>query len=111
MNVIREIRIWLFWNFGIGSLPKPPSIHSIGWYYFSKEHPFPNTLKQTSITSQNKMNYCVIKGRNQYIALAKKEPFTRENPDPINEPGELYFEFGNTPEQAMSKLKESLEDI
>ena len=54
------------------------------------------------------MNYCVVKGKSKYIALAKIEPFTCENPDPILEPGELWFEFGNTPEQALDRLKESL---
>jgi len=54
------------------------------------------------------MNYCVVKGKNKYIALAKKEPFTCENPDLIRETGELWFEFGNTPEQALDRLKESL---
>lgn len=54
------------------------------------------------------MHYHVIKGINHYIALAKEEPFTRENPDPIREPGELWFEFGDTPEQALERLNASL---
>jgi hypothetical protein len=54
------------------------------------------------------MNYCVVKGKSRYIALAKEEPFTSENPNPVLEPGELWFELGDTAEEALSKLKESL---
>jgi len=54
------------------------------------------------------MYFCVVKGKTKFIALAKNEPFTSENPDPILEPGEIYFEFGENEKQALDKLKESL---
>jgi hypothetical protein len=55
------------------------------------------------------MNYCVIKGKTKFIALAKEEAFTCDNPDPIKEPGEVYFEFGNTPDEALANLRKSLQ--
>ena len=55
------------------------------------------------------MNYRVVKGKDKYIALAKKESFVRKNPWPVHlEPGELWFEIDDTPEKALAKLKESL---
>lgn len=41
MGLLREIRLWLFWTFGIGKLPEFPSVHSGGRYYYSREHPSP----------------------------------------------------------------------
>ena len=55
------------------------------------------------------MNFYVTKGKTKYIALAKEEPFTSDNPDPILEPGELHFAFGNTPEEALQNVKQELE--
>jgi hypothetical protein len=55
-----------------------------------------------------KMYFSVFKGSSKYVALAKKEPFTCDNPDPIYEPGELWFEIGDTSDQALERLKESL---
>jgi hypothetical protein len=49
--------------------------------------------------------FAVVKGKNKFIAMMKKEPFTCENPNPIKEPGELWFEFGETQEQAFQKLR------
>lgn len=43
-----------------------------------------------------------------FIALAKREPFTSLNPDPMTEPGNLWFEFGPTPAEACEKLLLSL---
>lgn len=54
------------------------------------------------------MYFYVFKGTSTYVALAKNEPFTCANPNPIYEPGDLWFEFGDTPEQALANLKESL---
>ena len=54
------------------------------------------------------MNYCVVKGKTKYIALAKEKPFTSETPDPILEPGWVWFEFGDTQEKALDRLIESL---
>lgn len=51
------------------------------------------------------MNFVVIPGKKKlYIGLAKKEAFTSKTPDPILEPGELWFEFGKTPEEALEKI-------
>jgi len=52
--------------------------------------------------------YSVYQGVSEYVALAKREPFTHPDPHPIYEPGELYFEFGDTPEEALERLKGSL---
>ncbi|MBR0871189.1 hypothetical protein JQ633_12530 [Bradyrhizobium tropiciagri] len=41
-----------------------------------------------------------------FIAMAKKEPFV--NGDPLREPGDVWFEFGASPDEAMAKLKRSL---
>lgn len=42
-----------------------------------------------------------------YIALAKREPFVCDG-DALREPGELWFEFGTTPSEALSKLRAEL---
>jgi hypothetical protein len=55
-----------------------------------------------------KYHYCAVRGKTKWIALAKHEPFTSDNPDPITEPGDLWFEFGDTPEEAIKNLKSSL---
>jgi len=54
------------------------------------------------------MYFSIYKGVSKYVAMAKREPFTCDNPHPIYEPGDLWFEFGVTPEQALERLKESL---
>jgi hypothetical protein len=48
--------------------------------------------------------YAVVRGKDKFVGLAKKEPFTCDNPDPIKEPGELWFEFGNTPNEAFHAI-------
>jgi hypothetical protein len=48
--------------------------------------------------------YAVVQGKNKFVGLAKKEPFTCENPDPIKESGELWFEFGDTPSEAFRAI-------
>lgn len=53
--------------------------------------------------------YFAIKpGVEQYVALAKREPFVTQGPDPVYEPGELWYEFGDTPEEALGRLVASL---
>ena len=42
------------------------------------------------------------KDSSRYVAMAKSEPFV--NGHPIYEPGELYFEFGSSPEDAVKNL-------
>ena len=54
------------------------------------------------------MNYQVIDEGDVFIAYAKEEPFTYNPINFIYEPGEIYFEFGNTEEQALERLKEDL---
>ncbi len=54
------------------------------------------------------MKFCVVKGVTKYIVMAKKEPFTSNHPHPIYEPGEIYFEFRDTEEEALDNLKKSL---
>lgn len=41
------------------------------------------------------------------MALAKQEPFVAVN-DPVNEQGELWFAFGEDPEDALARLKSEL---
>lgn len=48
--------------------------------------------------------YAVVQGQDKFIGLAKKEPFTSEKPDPVKEPGELWFEFGDTPSEAFHAI-------
>ena len=54
------------------------------------------------------MYYCVIQGRTEYIAMAKKEPFTSDRPSPLTEPGDLWFEFGNTRAEAYFKITDKM---
>lgn len=35
----------------------------------------------------------------------KNEPFVSDEPDPLKEPGVVYFEFGETPEQAFQNIR------
>jgi hypothetical protein len=58
------------------------------------------------------MYYAIKKGKLNWIAFAKDEPFTRVIPDPFfhPEPGDLWFEFGRTPWEAIRNLKESLRE-
>jgi hypothetical protein len=65
---------------------------------------FPMTRKIISM----RMFFKVVKGKANYIALAKTEPFTRNDPNPILEPGDLWFEFGQTEEEALENLMLSL---
>ena len=55
--------------------------------------------------------YRVVKGKTEYVALAKEAPFVMENPCPIREPGELWFESGETPFEALHNLKNSLPNV
>lgn len=49
--------------------------------------------------------FSVVKGKEKFVAMQKNTPFTCENPDPIREPGIVYFEFGDTSENAFAKLR------
>lgn len=54
-------------------------------------------------------NFRVFRSRaGSWIALAKREPFVLEEPSAIREPGDVWFEFGDTEEEALTKLKRSL---
>jgi hypothetical protein len=50
------------------------------------------------------MYFKTVRGKTKWIALAKQEPFTCEYPDPLREPGDLWFELGDTIQEAMEKL-------
>jgi hypothetical protein len=54
------------------------------------------------------MYYAVFKGTSKYVALAKNEPFVTNPPDAMWEPGDVWFEFGATAEEALVQLKASL---
>lgn len=54
------------------------------------------------------MNFYVYAGRSKWIAMAKEEPFIMSKPSCIDEPGDVYFDMGNTAEEAITKLRESL---
>ncbi len=54
------------------------------------------------------MYYRVIQGNSQFIAFAKKEPFVNQDVDIFDEPGDLWFEFGDTPGRALKNLKRSM---
>jgi len=43
--------------------------------------------------------------KNGYIALAKKERFVFSTFEPILEPGELWFKFGETEKNALDNIK------
>lgn len=45
-----------------------------------------------------------MKGKDKFIAMQKNMPFESDNPDPIREHGVVYFEFGETQEEAFAKL-------
>ena len=51
--------------------------------------------------------FTAVKGKTRWIGLAKTEPFTCENPNPIFEPGEIYFDFGETRDEAIENVKKS----
>jgi len=55
--------------------------------------------------------YAVVQGKDKFIGLAKKEPFTCKNPDPIKEPGELWFEFGDTPSEALHAIVRAQQSV
>lgn len=45
-----------------------------------------------------------------FISFAKKEPFGK-NFDPVASPGDLWFEFAETEEMAIDKLRKEVEQI
>lgn len=51
-------------------------------------------------------HFATWQGQTQWIAMAKREPF--ETGNPLTEPGELWFEFGATPEDALRRLRTTL---
>ena len=58
-----------------------------------------------------KVYYCVIHAKRldgRWIGLAKLEPFTSDTPDPITEPGELWFEFGDTQAEAYWNITDEM---
>lgn len=57
-----------------------------GWYFLAKPTRFP------------------ARPCNAFIAMAKREPFVTGG-DCIREPGDLWFQFGPTKEEALARLK------
>ena len=57
------------------------------------------------------MYYCVIQGKSEYIAMAKQEPFTSDNPDPLAEPGVLWVVIGNTRAEAYFKITDEMIEL
>lgn len=51
-------------------------------------------------------HFTTWQGRSKVCAMAKREPFV--NGHPIQEPGDVWFEFGDDEEDALAKLKGSL---
>lgn len=49
---------------------------------------------------------CTYQGISRWVAMAKRTPFVTG--DPIREPGEVWFEFGDTEEKAMEMLVKSI---
>ena len=51
--------------------------------------------------------YRISEARNEdgYIILAKREMFVLSEFEPLLEPGELWFEFGETEENALDNMK------
>ena len=56
---------------------------------------------------QDKWWYRIAKSSNgdEYIILAKKEKFVLPEFEPVLEPGELWFEFGKTTDEALDNIK------
>lgn len=51
--------------------------------------------------------FLVTKGRDRWIGLAKHEPFLAGG-HIINEPGDVWFEFGGTAAEALDAIKRSV---
>lgn len=49
--------------------------------------------------------FATWKGREKWYGLAKREPFV--NGHPIYEPGELWFEIGDTEDDALAAVRRS----
>jgi len=55
--------------------------------------------------TQRTVYYCVVPGRYaKFVAMAKLEPFTSDNPNPMTEPGDVWFELGETRAEAYWKI-------
>jgi hypothetical protein len=52
--------------------------------------------------------FAAWEGRSKWIGLAKREPFV--NGHPIYEPGDVWFEFGETEADALSAIKRKMLD-
>lgn len=53
--------------------------------------------------------YCVIPNEHGgFIGMAKTEPFTSAQPNPVTEPGDLWFEFGASSAQAFWKITDEM---
>ena len=47
----------------------------------------------------------MFNGTAKFVALMKNEPFVLDEPDPIKEPGVVYFAMGETQEKAFQNLR------
>ncbi len=52
-------------------------------------------------------HFQVFRVQDGWMALAKDEPFIAIN-DPVREDGELWYAFGDDPEEALARLKVEL---
>lgn len=53
--------------------------------------------------------YCVVPVTlKKYIGMAKEEPFTSDKPDPMTEPGALWFAFGDTSAEAYWNITDEM---
>ena len=55
---------------------------------------------------QDAWYFTAWRGKIGWIGLAKREPFI--NGHPLNEPGDVWFEFGATEEEALRNIKRSV---
>lgn len=51
-------------------------------------------------------HFTVWQGRTGWVGLAKRSPFVTGHP--LTEPGEIWFEFGATAEEALKAIKASV---
>jgi hypothetical protein len=57
---------------------------------------------------QPRVYYCVVRGRTKFIGMAKLEPFTSRYPNPILEPGDLWFATATTRGEAYWKITDEM---
>lgn len=71
--------------------------------------PLVRRLQQTLMRFQRqRVYYCVIQGKSKWVGMAKLEPFTRPDPNPITETGHVWFEMGKTRAEAYWKITDEM---